>query len=315
MADGFGAQSALSERRVFVADWRWLCRLSLVEPAVAVCWHWALSRIFGLPLAASRVWLLFASLWLVYMADRLLDVQRLPETRRPRTERHRFVHAHSRGVTAAWCAVFATAVTTACLTLSLREWFGASLIFCTTLTYLWFVHRAGNSGWGLRKRGAKELGVALLFTLGSTLFVWSSPHFEANASALQSLLFALVPFGGLALQNLLHLARHERHIDAHHGCPSAANTFGERALVERGIAAGLIATSAANLSVIGSTVALGQLPFAQLLPLTSGCALGSLLLLLDRRLFPNLDSDAQHLVADVAVLVAALPALAFPWYG
>lgn len=315
MADGFGAQSTLSERRTFVADWRWLCRLSLVEPAVAVFWHWALSRTFGLPLVASRVWLLFASLWLVYMADRLLDVQRLPDSRRPRTERHRFVHAHPRGVTAAWCAVFVTAVTTACLTLSLREWLGASFIFCTTLGYLWFVHRTETSRWGLRKRGAKELGVALLFTAGSTLFVWSSDHFEVDASALQSLLFALTPFGGLALQNLLHLARHELHIDAHHGCPSVASTLGHGAFAEGAIAAGLLVMAAANLGLFGSTVALGQLPLTQLLPLSSGCALGSLLLLMDRRLFPNLDSDAQHLVADLAVLVAALPALAFPWYG
>lgn len=315
MADGIGAPGALSARRAFAADWRWLCRLSLVEPAVAVCWHWALVRTFGLPLIASRMWLLFASLWLVYMADRLLDVQRLPEARRPRTERHRFVHDHPRGIAGAWGAVCLTAITAACVTLSLREWVGALFILGTTVGYLWFVHRAGSSRWKLRERGAKELGVALLFASGSTLFVWSSDNFDVSVATLQSLLLALLPFGGLALQNLLHLARSEQHIDVHHACPSVASTLGHSTLLEAGIAAGLLALLAVNLGAIGASVTFGTLHFAQLLPLSAGCALGSLLLLLERRLFPTLGSDAEHVVADVAVLVAALPALVFPWYG
>lgn len=311
MADSYESPNAWSERSALAADWRWLCRLSLVEPIVAVAWHAALSRSLGVPNSYGRSLLLFASLWLVYIADRLLDVKRLPGSRRPRTERHRFVYDHPRVVTCAWCVVFLASIAFAWANLSAREWAGGAVVCSLTGLYLWFVHRSPSSALRLRERGAKELGVAVLFVAGSTLFVWTHEAFGSVGSWL-SLGFACFPFFVVALHNLLSLARRERHIDTHHNSPSVAWSGGRGALLERLIAASSILAALVNLTLITFGLPARGVPLAMLLPLHVGAALGSSVLLIQDRIFPSLNQDAQHVIADVAVLLAAVPALVLP---
>jgi hypothetical protein len=176
--------------------------------------------------------------------------------------------------------------------------------------YLWFVHREPSSTLRLRERGAKEFGVAVLFVAGSTLFVWSHDSFGAPGSWV-TLSFALVAFFALALQNLLQLARRERQIDAHHNSPSIA-WAGSSMVLEGALALSSILTALLNLVLIATSTPARGLPLATLLPINVGAALGSSLLLFQGRLFPSLNQDAQHVVADVAVLLAAIPPLLLP---
>jgi hypothetical protein len=311
MADSFESPDAWSERAAPAFDWRWLCRLSLVEPAVAVAWHVALLRSLSLPLRFERVLLLFASLWLVYMADRLLDVLRLPSSRRPRTERHRFAYEHPRMIAAAWCVALLLALGFALANLGAQEWYGGITLCSCTAIYLLFVHRANRSTRWLLEHGAKELGVAALFVVGSTLFIWTHPSFGAPGSVV-TLGFALLPFFAVALQNLLHLARRERHIDAHHDCPSIAWAGEHGITLEVTLGASTILAAVANLALIATSTSVQGIPLSALLPINVGAALGSSLLLLQERLLPSLDQDAHHVIADVAVLLAAAPPLLLP---
>lgn len=311
MADSYESPNAWSERAAPALDWRWLCRLSLVEPAVAVAWHLALLRSLSVSVAVDRMILLFASLWLVYMADRLLDVRRLPSAHRPRTERHRFVYQHPRLIACAWCIAFSLAIGVSIAQLSINEWLGGGALCVCTALYLWLVHRPHSTALRLRERGIKELGVAALFVAGSTLFVWTHESFGAPGSRV-TLGFALVPFFGLALQNLLTLARHERHIDAYHNSPSIAWTGSYGTVLERTLALGSMALAVTNLALIATGTPARGIPLATLLPINVGAALGSSLLLFQSRLLPSANPDAQHVLADLAVLLAALPPLLLP---
>ncbi len=87
-------------------SWRWCCRLSVIEPLVAVAWHASFSHALGRRLPTAKGVLLFNSLWLVYAADRLLDVQNLPKHAQPQTDRHRFAFQFTKGLTCVWLFVF-----------------------------------------------------------------------------------------------------------------------------------------------------------------------------------------------------------------
>lgn len=311
MADSLETTNAWPARNAAVLDWRWLCRLSLVEPAVAVAWHLALERSLSLPMAFDRTLLLFVCLWLVYMADRLLDVRRLSDARKPRTERHSFVYRHPRSIAVAWSATFVASVSYAVVTLSPREWIGGVCVCLFTAVYFWVVHRRTRTPLHLRDHGAKELGVASIFVVGSTLFVWTHSAFGTGGTVV-TLTSSLVLFFALALQNLLLLARLERHIDAHHGASSIMRAGKHGAALETALAVGLIAAALVNVTFVATGTSAHGIPLAALLPLTIGTAFASCLLLFQSRLFPALDQDARHVVADLAVLVAAVPTLLVP---
>jgi hypothetical protein len=294
-------------------DWRWLSRLSLVEPLVAVSWYAALARTFDVPVRSDRSMLLFGSLWLIYMADRVLDVQRMRPTAVPRTERHRFVHRHLALVMVAWCAVFLASVTLACSCLTPGEWTGCLLVMSAALLYMGLVHGA-RSARGLRERGAKELGVSFVFALGSSVFVWSSPRIWSDgavgdlATAINVAL-ALLPFFLLALQNVVHLADAERHIDAEHDSPSMA--WRSKPLnLERLLCVTLVLLAVSNVGARLMNVGASVIALESLLAVNVGASLASVLLLVSRRLLPTLSDDAHHVLADCAVLLAALPPLA-----
>lgn len=302
-----------AQSRSFAFDWRWVCRLSLLEPAVAVVWHLKFARLFDVPLRSNHIVLLFASLWLVYMADRIMDVWRLPNTVIPLTERHRFAQQNSRLLLGLWGIVALCASTLALRTLTGREWVGCTIILCSTCLYLRLVHGA-RSSWRLRERGAKEVGVALVFALGSTVFVWSNlfigshPKAALPTTAGPTFTVASFVFGALALHNVIHLSRTERHIDVHQDSPSIAWSTGSDSA--EGISCTLLlALAGVNAFLVLANQRLDWLSLTTLLPVTVGAALGSVVIRYQELLLPDLSDDARHVVTDLAVLFAGFPAL------
>src|SRR5580658_7946163 len=86
--------------------WQWPTVLSLDAPAVALLWQWLLGWIAAVPLPAPRAFVLGASVWLAYSADRWIEGWRLsPE--RIRTKRHYFYQRWRWPVAAVWLLVFA----------------------------------------------------------------------------------------------------------------------------------------------------------------------------------------------------------------
>src|SRR5574340_1641239 len=67
----------------------WLTVFSMDAPAVAVLWQLLFARTFHVQLSASTTILLALVVWLIYVADRVLDALRAPG-RGPQATRHIF---------------------------------------------------------------------------------------------------------------------------------------------------------------------------------------------------------------------------------
>lgn len=71
----------------------WPNLLGLDSPAVAVAWQWLFARVFGADLPPVFHLILGLSVWCVYLADRLYDATRAPQTD-GQTDRLRFTQQH-----------------------------------------------------------------------------------------------------------------------------------------------------------------------------------------------------------------------------
>ncbi len=58
--------------------WLWPNLISLDAPVVAVLWQMFFARCFGVRIDFTLAALLMLSVWLIYVADRVLDAHRRP---------------------------------------------------------------------------------------------------------------------------------------------------------------------------------------------------------------------------------------------
>ena len=106
--------------------WAWPSRLAVDAPAVAVAWLWAVGHEAGHPVPLAALVLVAAAVWLAYVADRLLDVQRLgadvgadgPRRARRPSSRHAFFARHRRRFARLWTWVFGGAVASAAVVMT-----------------------------------------------------------------------------------------------------------------------------------------------------------------------------------------------------
>lgn len=299
------SQTHISMRARVRESWRWCCRLSLVEPLVAVAWHAAFSHAIGRRLPNAKGLLLFNSLWLVYAADRLLDVQNLPGFAEPQTDRHRFAFRFTKGMTYAWLIVCLLTIGQAYAVLTFREWQACLLLLFGTVVYLGLLH------WNKTPRrwllsGAKETAITLLFSSGCTLFLWANGRFAHD------LLLPTLLFGGLVLQNLVTLAHHERHVDeAQHSASLFQGTQTSQLHVAIGacvLGTALLTLTFAALGPGYASPWLSQRTRALLLGIALSSGLLSCMSFSASR-SKTTSFDKLHLLADVAVLAGTLPSL------
>src|SRR5579864_3623593 len=85
--------------------WLWPNLLSLDAPIVALLWQILFTRCFRAPLNPVASALLAFAVWLIYVADRTLDVQ--GAACEPLTSRHLFYRLHWRALAPLWIAVLA----------------------------------------------------------------------------------------------------------------------------------------------------------------------------------------------------------------
>ena len=130
----------------------------LDSPLLAVIWQEQFARIAGVNLAFGDRLLLFCCTWLVYCADRVLDV--VDSDTRAETGRHA-IHKKGRPI---WLGVsvvmFVTALVIAITRLNAEAWLAGSIVFILTA-----VHFAATHWWPvLRTRlWPKEWHVGLVF--------------------------------------------------------------------------------------------------------------------------------------------------------
>jgi hypothetical protein len=272
--------------------WEWPTILSLDAPAVGVLWQGLLAAALGFPLRPPHVFILGASIWMAYAADRWFEGWRLT---RVFTRRHLFYQRYRWPVAAVWVTVFSVTVGLSLVRLNAAELEGGVLLLAAVVLYLvshQMIHR--NLGW----RAPKEICVAFLLGGGAALF----PALGTPAGRLEGVP-PLAFFMLLCFANCLLISAWESGVDALHGQTSIALQF------RRGIAFAAavpwgIGILAAAFILLGSG---GPARTA-----ASCAAASSLFLGLLHRAEPRIGRRAARVLADVALMTPAAP-LAWSW--
>jgi hypothetical protein len=268
--------------------WQWLTILSIDAPVVCLLWQALIARVARAPLRWPHLVVLALSIWLAYAADRWIEGWRL-DSRRIRTQRHRFYQRRRWLVAAAWIAIAAVDAAVALTRLDERLLFRGAVLLAPVLAYLLshqLVHR--DRPW----RAPKEIVVALLLTAGVAVFLSSSAGAGRLVAALGA--FALVSFVNCAL-----ISSWEREVDRAHGQTSLAldSRHAARAIVWL---PWIAAAAALLLAAAG--------PAASRVPAGCGAAAAFLLAAIDE-VEPAVGWAAAHVLADVALMTPIVPLL------
>jgi hypothetical protein len=172
--------------------WLWWNLLSADAPAVAIAWAALFARSRGVSLPASHFLTLALIVWLIYLADRILDAQRASNASvlKPRhlfSARHRSVLL---AVIALGAALAGWLIREELSPLEIR----AGLVLGAIVgLYMLGVHLPGEA---LRRFLPKEIAVGLLFAAGTMLPVWTHAAVFSGAPAAMAItrwmLFALL---------------------------------------------------------------------------------------------------------------------------
>jgi|SRR5690348_5902922 len=159
----------------------WLTVLSLDAPAVAVLWQLLFAQSFHVRLGAGVTVLLALVVWLIYVADRLLDASRGPANGAEAT-RHTFYRQHLWFFLFPVCGGSVLAAWLALTQLDVRIFSDGVVILLFVGVYLLIVHLVSpGRGWLL----PKEMLVGILFALGTCFPVWQEMT-ERGATLLQT---------------------------------------------------------------------------------------------------------------------------------
>jgi len=261
----------------------------LDAPAVALLWQWLLARSAGATLHAHHAFILGASIWLSYAADRWIEGWRLTKVF---TQRHLFYQRRRWPVAATWLAVLVGDVGVAVLCLTAAEFRAGLLLLAFVVTYLishQLIHR--NRGW----RAPKEVCVALLLGGGVALFPISQ-----SPSPCWPLIPSLILFMMLCFVNCVLISAWECEIDEMQGQTSIALQF-------RG---GVAFSTAAPWVLAGIAAAFSATKAGAPSRPAACCAVASSVCLgLVNALEPRIGPRLARVLADVALMTPAAPLL------
>jgi hypothetical protein len=148
--------------------WLWPNLLSLDAPLIALLWQYLFSRCFHAQLGVIPATLLACAVWLIYVADRVLDVNRQACS----SPRHLFCWNHRKLLLPIWTAVFATAAWIALTRLPSALLIPGLAVLGAVLGYLFAIHCSGREDVWTKAARSKEAVVGLLFGLGTTVAAW-----------------------------------------------------------------------------------------------------------------------------------------------
>ncbi len=257
--------------------------LSIDAPAVVVVWLALLGRQLRVDLGWADLFVLGASVWLAYAADRFIEGWRLAP-KDIRTPRHRFYQRWRGPVAVVWTAVLIADLVVAATRLSPTEWAAGWTLTAAVGTYLvshQFLHRA--SRW----RVPKEVCVAGLLTGGTAVFL-------VESVPLRALLPPLALFAAVCFVNCVLISSWEREVDRSHQQSSLALGAGNAAWIHW--APGLLAIVAA--------AAAASVP----LPTIAACTAASAVLLAGvDHLQPQMGWRPARVLADLVLLTPIVP--------
>lgn len=271
--------------------WQWPTVLSLDAPAVVVLWQWMLASVARVELRWFHAFVLGASVWLAYGADRWFEAWRLPPEC-VQTTRHRFYQRRRWQCAAVWMLGLVADLAVAIPRLNRREIAAGLMLLAPVLGYLLshqLVHR--HHRW----RPPKEICVAMLLGGGAAVFVAAQP-----AAVLKPLVSPLILFTALCFVNVALISAWEHEVDLTQGQTSLAHQFPGGATFGRlspwiialvSVAMALVATGAAHTAIL--------------------CVAGSsLLLVLVDRSETQLGCRMARVLADLVLLTPLVPLVA-----
>ncbi|MGA8183092.1 MAG: hypothetical protein WB819_05550 [Terriglobia bacterium] len=174
-----GAQSGSSSTPLL-----WLTVLSLDAPAVAALWQLLFARSFHTRLGTSTTILLALVVWLIYVADRLLDALKAPAQGVEAT-RHIFYRRHLWAFLFPLCIGFLLAAWMALTRLDVETFGDGVIILLAVGAYLLAVHLVSPE----REWLPKEMLVGVLFGLGTCFPVWEHMPNDTTTIVAPFLLF------------------------------------------------------------------------------------------------------------------------------
>jgi hypothetical protein len=272
--------------------WQWLTVLSLDAPTVALLWQGALAHSVGVLLGPAPIFVLGASVWLSYAADRWIEGWRLAPDR-VRTQRHHFYRRWRWPIALFWLAALAADVGVARAGFSRREFEAGLLLLAPVLAYLLshqLVHR--HQPWRL----PKEVCVAGLLGGGVALFLVAPPGARAGPLVAPLALFMLLCFANCALISVW-----EHAVDRSHGQTSFALQFRLGARIGHALPWAIAAVALAFRFAAPEA----SRPIA-LCAAASGVLLGAV-----DRLQPRLGRELARVLADLALMTPAVPLAAW----
>jgi len=146
-------------------SWAWLHLLSLDAPLVGVVWQLLFAKALRVHLAPVVNLVTALVIWLIYVADRILDSYRTQEGAEEAL-RHRFYRAHRMAFMPAFFTVLLVTGWMAYADLGFETWRDGSLLAATVGGYFAIVHLLGGSA---QKWFPKEIAVAVLFGSGTLM--------------------------------------------------------------------------------------------------------------------------------------------------
>ena len=177
-----------AESLASVPPWLWWNILSLDAPAVAVVWALLFARASHVEVPAATIAVLALVVWVVYLADRLLDGWSTIDSRALK-ERHRFCQRHRAAVCTLGVLGVLAGAWLAYKGLNAAEVRAGMILAGLVGAYMLCVHLGGSAASRLFP---KEIAVGVLFAAGTALPIWSQPSAFSWDGLFSWVLFGLV---------------------------------------------------------------------------------------------------------------------------
>lgn len=277
----------LSTRKAATPLWLWPNLLSLDAPFVALAWAFLFERSEHKTLTWPVAAVLAGAVWTIYVADRLLDARHHGAHLR---ERHFFSRHNGKTLLLILIPGGALILFVAIRTLSAAELTAGIFLAAAVLIYMLAVH----SSSALRRAFPKELVVGVIFASGVTLPVWTTSLLDLPRLAISVALFA-----ALCTLNCLAIETWETSAVGH---SQPQTRWLETHFISAATALAILACAAEFLPAI-------LRPNTELMFAIALAAVLTLFLHLTRVRNPP---AVLRVLADVALLIAALVALTLP---
>lgn len=278
----------LSTRKAVAPLWLWPNFLSLDAPLVALAWAFLFAHSEHETLRWSVAAVLAGTVWAIYAADRLLDARRGGANLR---QRHFFSRNNGKPLLLALIPAIGLTFFVALRSFPPAEFTAGIFLAVAVLIYLLAVHTKGAT----RRPFPKELFVGVIFASGVTLPVWA-----VSPQDIPRLTISIGLFAALCTLNCLAIETWETTTDSHR--PPPQTRWLEVHFVPASTALAILACAAEFLPAI----------LRPRTELSCATALASILTLLLHATRNGNSAAALRVLADVALLLAALVSLTLP---